>query len=366
MRVLHLGKYFPPHRGGMETHLEALATGLSRHIEVEVVVSADGSRSSDDVVNGVRVRRVASFGAVAATPVCPALLRIVRRARADLIHVHHPHPLAMLACLHSRTPTVVTYHSDIVTQRLLGPLTSPLVNAALRRSAAILVTSPQYLDSSRVLERHRRKCHVVPLGLDLSKRPSDHDAAHEIRRRFGDRVILAVGRLVRYKGFEFLLQAMRKVSGHLIVAGTGPRQRALETLIDRLQLRGRVTFIGDVPDLSPYYEACDLFVLPSIARNEAFGVVQLEAMAAGKPVVNTDIGSGVTYVSPDGQTGLTVAPGNAPALASAINRLLDDPSLRCDLGKAGMARVREFFSADAMVIATLDIYRNVLTKAGSS
>ena len=172
--------------------------------------------------------------------------------------------------------------------------------------------------------------------------------------------MLAVGRLIYYKGFEYLVRAMNGVDGHLVVIGQGPLAGELRALADSTGVGDRVTLLGEVASVVPYYHAADVFVLPSIARSEAFGLVQLEAMAAGTPVVNTDLDSGVPYVSPDGVTGLTVPPRDADSLARAINRLLDDRQLARALGERGQMRVREHFTVDAMGRRTLETYRRVL------
>jgi glycosyltransferase involved in cell wall biosynthesis len=365
MKVLHLGKFFPPHRGGMESHLAALAAGQRRQIDVEVIVAASGRRSSEDIVDGLRVRRAATLAVVAATPMCPSLFSIVASANADLVHIHHPHPLAMLAYLRcgAQMPAVVSYHSDIVRQRLLGKAVEPIVRRTLERSSAILVASKDYLDSSATLAPYRHKCHVVPYGLDAKARSQRDDVATErIRRDFGTPLILAVGRLVYYKGFEYLIDAMKDIDGHLVLIGSGPLRAALDRRVRRQHLEGRVSLLGDVSEVQPFYDAADVFVLPSVARSEAFGIVQLEAMAAGKPVVNTAIGSGVTFASPHGETGLTVTPSNAAALSTAINCLLQDAALRRRFGEAGVARVTSLFTVDRMVRHTLDVYRSILMR----
>jgi len=182
-----------------------------------------------------------------------------------------------------------------------------------------------------------------------------------IQAKYGTRIVLAVGRLVYYKGFEFLVRAMAKVHGHLLIVGDGPLRRALQ---DEAQITGvsdRVHFLGEIQNsgLLPYYRASQVFVLPSIARSEAFGIVQLEAMACGKPVVNTRVDSGVPFVSIDGVTGFTVPPRNSDALTSAINRLLNDPELCARFGEAGKRRVEAEFTAPLMARRTLDIYENV-------
>jgi len=362
MKVLHVGKFYPPHAGGMETHLELLCRKLAGDVDLEVLVSADGRRTTVETRDGVRVTRIGTVATVAAASFNPGLARAIRRADADLVHFHHPNPTAVLSYFASRRrgPLVVTYHSDIVRQRVLGALALPLVHAFLARADAIIATSPQYLASSPVLRRHRERCQVIPFGVEMGEM-ADVDPAEvaEIRRRFGERIVLAAGRLVYYKGFEYLVRAMRTVPGRLLIAGDGPLCEELRRAATDAGVADRVTLLGAVPDLRPYYHASDVFAFPSVARSEAYGIVQMEAMACGLPVVNTTLDTGVPFVSPDGLTGITVPPADVDALAAALRRLLDDAPLRRSLGAAGRARIAGELSADRMAARTLALYHAV-------
>lgn len=362
MKVLQLGKFYPPFYGGMETHLQLLATRLQASVDVHVAVASGASPPGRDTDGVVPVRRMRAYAVVAATPICPELFSVIRDVRPDLVHIHHPHPLAMLAYLTSGTsaPCVVSYHSDIVRQRVLRRLVAPIVTRTLARSAAILVASPQLIENSAVLRPFRHKCHLVPYGIDTSAwHHVDLAMAAELRRRYGPRIVLAVGRLTHYKGFEYLIRAMHKVDATLLIVGGGALRESHAKLIAEEGLEARVHLLGSVPDVRPYYDACDVFVLPSTTPNEAFGIVQLEAMAAGKPVVNTALASGVTFACPPDVAALTVAPRDSAALARAIERLLTDPDLRSRLGNAGRARVAQEFPASLMSDRTLGIYRAV-------
>jgi glycosyltransferase involved in cell wall biosynthesis len=358
-----VGKFYPPHKGGMETHLRDLCERLRARYETRVLVANDGARGVEETVGGVRVSRLATPFSVAAAPVCPALAGRIRQSRAALVHLHFPNPTAVLAYLLSGHPgpLVVTYHSDVVRQKFLGRAFLPILHRCLARARAVIATSPDYVESSPVLRRFRERCRVIPLGVETERfRRVGDEEVRRVRERFGERIVLGVGRLIYYKGFTHLVRAMRRVEGRLLLVGHGPLRAALEREARELGVAERVHFLGEVADAVPYFRAADVFALPSVARSEAFGIVQLEAMACGVPVVNTRLDSGVPFVSPDGVTGLTVPPGDDEALADALNQLLDDPPLRARLGEQGRQRVRERFTADVMAEQTMKLYGELI------
>ena len=363
LRVLHVGKYYPPYHGGMETHLHALCTSLRDEVDLEVLVANDGRDTVREEVDGVRVTRLGTRARLASTPFTPGLTEAIRRSDADIVHLHFPHPTGIVAWLASghRGRFVITYHSDVVRQRVLGALFAPLLDRALARADAIVCTSPQYVASSVALARHVDRCHVLPFGVETDRLLRVDDAeVQRIRARYGPRLVLAVGRLVPYKGFTYLVRAMREVNARLVIVGVGPERAALEREIRELGVAERVTLVGAVPSLAPWLHAADVFALPSVQRSEAFGLVQVEAMVCGKPVINTALDSGVPYVSVDGETGLTVAPRDAAALAGALDTLLADAALRVRLGEAGRARAARLFSVEAMARETLALYAGLM------
>jgi glycosyltransferase involved in cell wall biosynthesis len=361
-RVLQIGKYYRPYCGGMENHLETLCQQIREAVHLQVIVADHEWRGRRESIEGIDVTRSAKVMNVAGTCVCPAMAWQIRGARPDLVHLHHPNPTAMLAYLSSgcRTPMVLTYHSDIVRQKRLGAAFQPILTRILDECGAIIATSQHYVESSPLLTRYQRKTHIIPLCIPLDHLESDPGIARRIRAHYGPRIILSVGRLVYYKGFEYLIRAMQSVDARLLIVGSGPLGPALEREVAERQLGSRVTLLGEVENVAPYYHACDLFVLPSVARSEAFGIVQLEAMACSKPVVNTRLQSGVPYVSLDGVTGITVPPADPEALAVAMNRLLSDDNLRHAYGLAARRRIEEHFSLCLMASRTLDVYASVL------
>jgi rhamnosyl/mannosyltransferase len=350
----------------METHLADLCTELRQSIDVRVLVA--GTRRSVEIVAGVPITRLRTISKLASAPICYGMTAAIRASGAEIIHIHWPNPAAAVAYLRSghRGPLVVTYHSDTVRHGFLGACFEPILHQFLRRSDAILVTSPDYLSSSRVLHRHRDRCHVVPLGIPFPKLTrANTDLIAKLHDKYGDRILLAVGRLVYYKGFKYLIDAMTAIDGKLLIVGEGPLRRKLEQLAVERGLKNRVIFLNNVPDTTPYYHACNLFVLPSVARSEAFGIVQVEAMAAGKPVINTKLDTGVPFVSLNQLTGLTVPPADSNALASAANQLLNNPALLASFGKAAHVRARTLFSVEAMARRTLETYEFVMSQANS-
>lgn len=363
--VFQVGKFYPPHMGGIETHLEALCGELARDFDVRVIASNHRAGCESEVRRGIPVTRLATPFSITSAPVNPALAAAIRTGKPDLLHLHLPHPGGVLGVLASgfRGPLVVTYHSDVVRQRLMSAVFSPFLNRLLGRARHIIATSLNYIESSAVLQQYRSKCRVVPYGIPLHRFTREDDSkAAEIRRRFGPRIVLAVGRFVYYKGFEFAVRAMRAIDGHLLLVGDGPLRADLEREVRRCGVGSKVTFVGEVQneEAAPLFAAADVLALPSIARSEAFAIVQLESMAAGTPVVNTALESGVPWVSPHGVTGLTVPPGDADALAAAVTTLLDNRALRETLGAAGRERVRQEFTQEVMGRRVAAIYHQVL------
>ena len=362
-KVLHIGKYYPPHFGGMESHLQSLCEQLEGRVGVEVIVANDDRETIVENIGGVNVTRVGTAFNFAAAPICPTMIRRIRETKADIVHIHLPNPSAILAYLASghRGKLVVSYHSDVVRQKLLSAAFSPFLRYTLKKARAIVAGSPNYLESSSDLRRVNSKCRLITYAIPFREfQQRDTVEIENIKNRYGPRIVLGVGRLVYYKGFEYLIRAMKDIEGHLLIIGDGPLRGELERLAEDLGVSDRVSILTDVNDTRPFYQSADVFVLPSIARSEAFGIVQLEAMACGVPVVNTSLDSGVTYVSLHGVTGLTVPPEDSTALGQAINRLLGDPVLRSKLGATGRQRVEQVFSLEEMSRKTLKMYADVL------
>ncbi|GAB4439129.1 MAG: glycosyltransferase [Chloroflexi bacterium OHK40] len=368
MHILQLYKDYYPVRGGIEGHLRLLAEGLvARGHQVTVLVSAQGPGMVERESAGVRVIEAGRLATVASAPLSPALPLLLARARPDVVHLHHPYPPGDLALLLAsrRVPLVVTYHSDIVRQRRLGRLVAPLLRRTLRQARRIVATSPAYIRSSPLLAPLASRCRVVPLGVPLDRfAAADPERVAAIRRRFPGPIVLFVGRLRYYKGADRLVRAMAEVPGQAVFVGgdASVRRADLEALARALGVDGRVHLVGEQGDeeLRAFYHAASVLVLPSVERSEAFGICQIEAQAAGLPVVCTELGTGTSYVTQHGRTGIVVPPNDPPALARALRAILASPELARAMGQAGRARAEQEFSLERMLDRMEEVYAEAL------
>ncbi|WP_376793117.1 glycosyltransferase [Thermoflexus sp.] len=376
MRVLHLYKDYFPVLGGIENHIRALAEAQARMgLEVTVLVTSPTRKTVELLDGSVRVLKTARWLTVASTPLSPGFFAHARRlfSRCDLVHLHHPYPPAEIAYLLSgdAVPAVLTYHSDIVRQRLTGWLYRPMLRRVLARVVRILATSPLYVETSPHLRAFRDKCRIVPLGIDTARFLSaSPEAARALRASWCSAPhrphVLFVGRLRYYKGIDTLLHALAHLPNvHATIVGTGPMERPWRALARDLKLLDRVHFLGEVPDpeLPLVYHAADLFVLPASARAEAFGTVLLEAMAAGLPVVTTEIGTGTSWVV--GEAGWIIPPRDPGALAEAIREILGQPERARARGQRGRERVQAEFTLEKMAQNVLAIYEEALHHASA-
>lgn len=356
LRVLQVNKAYYPHVGGIESLVRQYSEELGqfRDVEVKVLVCRDGrGKTLREKVHGVDVTRAGSLGTYFSCPLSFSFLRLFRKMakNADVIEIHVPFPLADAALLFSgfKGRVVVAWHSDIVKQKKLMLLYKPFMLRMLKRADCIITATEGHINGSDWLPQFREKCRVIPYGinpeeyLSIKRRP----VLTELLADKNAVKVFFTGRLVYYKGVDILLKAFGQVKGcELFIAGTGELGESLKRYSEEHGMNEKVHFLGFLPDekLRQAYADCDIFVLPSVVKSEAFGIVQLEAMVYGKPVINTALPSGAPWVSLDGQTGITVPPSDAEALANAINTLAADAHLREKFGNNAAERVKLCFN----------------------
>lgn len=375
LKVAHAFKVFIPEvNGGIPEVMRLLAAGLAGRCRSEVLVSRVRGAGGSELVEGIEVHRTSSLRSVWSMPISPAypvdLWATARRV--DVVDYHAPFPLVDLAVslwFPRRTALVVHWHSEIVAQRRILPVVGPFIRRALRRADRIIVSAPVMIEQSPFLKPVSAKCVVVPYGIDVGRWAMPNDAQRqriqEIRA-LHPRLIVATGRLVPYKGFDVLIEAMRRVRGDLVIVGTGPLEEALRRQIAAAGLQDRVTLVGylERQDLQSLLHACRVFALPSVEKSETFGIAQAEAMACGRPVVNTSLPTAVPWVARDGIEALTVSPGLAAPLAEALNHLLDHEDMAAAMGRRGRERAEALFSLESFLDRTFDVYRQAAEERG--
>lgn len=366
--ILQLGKFYPI-KGGVEKVAYDLMTGLSTNeIHCDMLCATVAGKGKTIRLNPyAQLMECHSWGKAAATMIAPSMITTLRKVcpSYDIVHVHHPDPMAALALALSgyKGKVVLHWHSDIQKQKYLLRLYRPLQDWLLRRADLIVGTSPVYLDESPFLKKVQQKTVCLPIGVPpILPEP---EAVDKLRKQYGEKkIVFSLGRLVAYKGFTHLVEAARFLKDDyvILIGGTGALKQALSQQIKRLGLENKVLLLGRIPEneLPTYFGACKVFCLPSVQKTEAFGIVQIEAMSCGKPVVATRIPqSGVPWVNKHGVSGLNVMPGNAGELARAIQDIADNESVYDKYSMAAKNRYWDIFTNEHMIDKCKRIYNNL-------
>jgi glycosyltransferase involved in cell wall biosynthesis len=373
MEILHLGKYYPPEPGGMEVVVMSFAEATAGGLDNYCLVASKVGPTRIERFRGTTIHYLKERGTILLTPILPSLPRVLhllrKERRFQAILLHYPNPMAVAALVlsllfHRKSEKIVLWHhADVLLEegwkRVLYSLFRPVEEFLFRRTDAFVAATPHHVSCSGTLRRFADRTAIIPFAIrDAWFRLTDADrnAAGEARENMGGRFLLFVGRLVPYKGLDTLIRAADRITCGIAVIGTGPLESTLRKEIAVRGLEEKVRLLGRVDDLRPYYLGCDFLVLPSVSALEMFGIVQIEAMALGKPVVSSDLPSGVTYVNVHGETGLTFHVGDDAGLADACNRLLSDTSLRERLGTNARKRTFEKFSYTAMRDAAVPFF----------
>ena len=351
----------------MERVVEMLCSATRGRLTSLVLAFNLGRHTVHDQVDGVSVTRVGTIGRAGSVPIGPGFPRELRRAQADVMIVHEPNPSALVAILAARPriPYAVWFHSDVIRPWLQYRLFyEPVARPVYRGARRFAVSSPALAEASPILRHYADRVRVIPFGISPDQwraTPSISAASEAKRSRDRRPIVLFVGRLVPYKGVHVLIEAASTLPVRLVIVGDGPLRASLEVQARNLPRTASIEFAGEASDadVKSWMHAATLLALPSVTRAEAFGYVQLEAMASGVPVISTNVSSGVPWVNQHEVTGLVVTPGDAAALRTAIARITSDGALRARLGAAGVARVRSEFGMATMADRFVDLCESV-------
>lgn len=377
MKVLHIYRtYFPDPPGGLQEAIRQICLATrERGVETRVFTLSPTPHPEEIDLPEAVVTRSLSWAAPASCDLggIDALKQFRALAKwADVLHFHFPWPFADVLQLLGRTrkPAVMTYHSDIVRQQLLGVVYAPLMRFMLRSMSAVVATSPAYARSSPALTElvDPSRLKTIPLGmLDYRDEALETPSQSSVLDRLGvadEPYFLALGVLRYYKGLHTLIEAASRTAAKIVIAGSGPESEALKTLADRLGA-SNVIFAGQVSheEKVALLDGCRALVLSSHLRSEAFGMVLVEAAMFSKPLICCEVGSGTSYVNDDGVTGYVVPPEDPERLAAAIETLNTDATLAATLGNEARRRYERLFSAPALGDAYVKLYRHVVENA---
>ncbi len=370
--ILHAYKCYYPDEGGIPTIIQQIAEGLKSKSQHTVLCTHAKLRGKIETINQVNVHRLSSLGNLFSLPITPhyplALWKLA--SQFHILDYHFPMPwvdLAVASYLPKSTQLIIHWHSEIIRQKKLSLALAPMIHRCLQRANRIIVADEAHIEHSLWLPAYRNKCLVIPYGIDLNQwQPlsfAEQQKVQQLQKQHKS-FVLTVGRLVPYKGFSTLIAAMQSVDADLIIVGQGPLAKELQQLAVKLGIHHRVHFYGKTThsDLKCLYHAAKLFVLPSISENEAFGMVQLEAMACEKPIINTALNSGVPKVARHQQEALTVPKGSIESLTHAIKQILVTPNLATELGINGLERVKNIYSLDNFLKNTANLYSSCRQK----
>lgn len=371
MKIVQTNKAYYPKVGGIETTITTLSEGLVNNYGAEIKSLVCNEKicykTINEMLNGVDVQYLPTLGFVKSLPISPGYFKSLSKLKGDVLHIHEPFPLADLSLAFiskikkNFSHIVVSWHSDIIRQKWVLLFYRKYIHNLLKVADKIIVSNHSLIDNSEFLPAYKNKCVVIPIGVNLNWAKSESIYLNHQK----DVSLLFVGRLVYYKGINILIDSMTSVkNATLTIIGNGPLKDQILSQIKKLKLSERINIIpeADEETLHSYYKNCDLLILPSVEKSETYGIVQIEAMACGKPVICTDLGTGTTFINQHNVTGIVVPPKDSKALGVAINKLVSNADLRISLGKNAKERAFSEFTSDLMVKRIYELYSNILDK----
>lgn len=371
MKILQFGKFYPPSMGGTQQVMFETSEGVSNEgYTCDVLCSNTEASYVEDRFDNYTVFRTISYGIALSTSITPQLIYKLWQldSKYDIIHVHAPDPMAFLALflVRPKAKVIIHWHSDIVRQHRTRKLFFPLQNWVLRFADKVIVTSTNYARHSSDLRDFMSKVEIIPLGTSNYSNKSVEKNVADIKKKYKNKkIILAVGRLVSYKGFKYLVESAKYLDDDFIIliVGKGYEEKSLLDIISKNNLQDKVKLLGYISEQEKYdyLQACYLFCLPSITKAEAFGVAIIEAMSFSKPIVSTNMfDSGISWVNKDGATGIQVDTYSDEQLADAFKTIDNDKSLYESMSKNSLQRYEKLFSEKKMIQSTIELYKSML------
>lgn len=365
-KILQVNKLYYPWIGGVEKVVQDLAENINdgENFVSHVLCANSSGKAKEDMINGVRVFYASSLGLFMSQPISIDFFRKFRKLRNDydVIVIHHPNPIAFLAVwlFKPKGKIIIHYHSDIIKQRISGFLFQPILLKVLQMSGKIIISNPNMLKSSKILSKFSQKCEIIPFGIDSREieEKIDENLQKQIKEKYGN-YILFVGRLIYYKGVQVLLDAVKNLEINLVIIGTGKLEKKLKKQARDLGIEKKVFFLENKSrkELINFFSQAKIFVLPSIFKSEAFGLVLLEAMACGVPVISTELGTGTSFVNSDGETGYVVEKNNSEKLKQAIEKILNNTEI--DFKNNCLKRIEENFTFEKFIENCKKVYENI-------
>lgn len=371
MKILQLGKFYPPHIGGIETVMYDITEVLNQKwFKADVLCSNKDYTYKEEFINNYKVIRTKTFGIKFSTSLTLQMIFKLREiiSEYEIIHVHLPDPMANLALIFANLKNkkiVIHWHSDIIKQKNLLRVYEPLQDWLMKKADAIIATTPKYIKESNYLQKYESKCISIPIGIDPQRLIVEKQLLENLKEKYKNRkIIFSLGRLAYYKGFKYLVESANFLDDEyvILIGGSGPLKNELEEQIKSNNLESKIKLLGRIEDseLGSYYELCDIFCLPSIVKSEAFGVVQIEAMSFGRPIVATNIkGSGVDWVNLDKVSGLNVGIESSKELANAFQEIFSNKERYEEYCLSSKKRFNQLFYREKMVESIIKLYRSL-------
>ena len=366
-KVLMMSKYYKPVIGGVERVIENYVAGLKDKYELEMLVCRPKGKGKTEIIDDCLVTKATTYGIFRSVPISfDYLLKAKKVQNFDIVHVHMPFPLAVIALLlrNYKGKIIISWHSEIVRQKFSGFFYRPIRNILVNRADKILIGSKSLINNSKILQKNKHKCVCVPYAIQDSFVENKINDIEAKNKNSGTKEILFIGRLVHYKGCDVLLDAFKDIdrNAYLTIVGDGPLKKELSDKIRDAGMQDRVVIKDRVSDseLKKILNNSHIFVLPSVTPNETYGLVQLEAMTYGLPVINTLLPTGVPEVSIDGVTGITVPPKDVVALKRALQTLIDNDDLRIEYGINARKRIEQEYRMNHMIDKIDQLYKTCI------